>query len=85
MVTILKKFSATTAKICRNLNLCIDPKRNYKTHFPINHVLNMPGPKSQIPHTDGGEGSKQNIISIVQLADIHIDPQYAIVSWCNMK
>ncbi len=79
-------FSATTEKICRNLNLCIEPKRNYKTHFPTDHVFNMPGPKAQSPHTDGGhKRSKQGIISIVQLTDIHVDPLYAIVSWCNIK
>ena len=80
MYTILGEEKATSAKVCEHLNACLPPRpaKNLKKKGSVMNRFEVF--QKQGPHYRRRERNVENSIRIVQLADIHIEPEYAAVS-----
>jgi len=89
VLSIIKNRAATVDKICRNMNLCIDPapegmlKRSVIGNEEKNvKQLRLKAKKnrSKAKKNRAKVAKRSGVIRIGQVADIHVDPNYAIGS-----
>jgi len=80
VISILKNRDATTDRICRNMNLCIDPAPEVTPRRVVPRRRQLRKTRSIAKKTKSKVNQRSAVIRFAQVADIHVDPKYAIGS-----